>query len=371
MVKSTDVSSQNYVQNAQTLYSNTSVADKQQAPTRSTDPNDLRAKTSGTVKLDKGLSADTAPQSKASSHQLKEITTSPDKAVIEGEHSIQTISSERSNFKESGGAAAASGNATATYTDTHGDQWIGKKSTLTKTVTEAVAQRLGTELLGSDRAPITILANDGTLFSKKPEGESSNLEQFFADPDNLQGLSAQAKTQIQDSLLDAIVFKVVTGDSDIIPENFVLDQAKNIVFPIDGENAFIGLVSGNSGELENWSEKDFNDFISNPDEYIQEIFSEAGIDDVGFLSEGIDQNALLGKFVSLTNQLYDNDYAVVQTVVDQTVSDLTALDENTGRLSQDNSLLVELNNHLEDIKSKITSSVEQLYGFAENRFYSE
>jgi hypothetical protein len=277
---------------------------------------------------------------------------------------------ERANYKKIGGAAAASGNATATYKDVKGDQWIGKQSTLQKTVTEVVAQRLATEVLGAGRAPETVLANDGTLFSKKPAGDSDNLGDFFADPDNLSELSSADKSQIQDSFLDALVFKIVSGDSDIIPENFVLDRTAKAVLPIDGENAFIGLVAGDSGELENWTEAQFNEFMDDPGAFVEEFFSDAGIE-AGFLSENIDENTLLGKFVATTNALYNDNYSIVDKVVQQTDHDLVAFDGQTKKLSNDSSLKSDLKNNFEGIKVSLRNSVEQLYSFAENRFYAQ
>lgn len=369
MVNAADGRPPSHVGRTDGAYASPAASESAPETSRATDPNDLRAASPGQVSLDR-LEAQPPPTNKLSSHSLQEASAVPRNTAFENNAPVNTPTSKHV-FKQIDGAATNSGNKTATYSDNHGNQWIGKKSSLTKAVTEVTAQRLATELLGTNGAPETLLTEDGTLFSKKPAGESSNLEQFFADPSNRTQLSEAAQSKIQDTFLDAVVFKIITGDCDIIPENFVLDHANHTVLPIDGENAFIGLVAGRGGYYENWSQQDFDKFIDSPGDFIDNIFSEAGIKDVGFLSKNINQEQLLARFASQTEQLYDQNYLVVQKVVDQTIADLTLLDENTGRLSQDNTLLHELHRKLDNIKLNISTSVEQLYAFTERKYYSE
>ena len=269
--------------------------------------------------------------------------------------------SDHRNFRRIGGAAAASGNNTATFEDRAGNQWIGKQTSgLAGTVSEVVAQRLATAVLGAHRAPETLLANDGTVFSQKPAGRSDNLETFFSDSESLEALDPTAKQSIQNTFLDALVFKIITGDPDIVADNFVIDINRHTVIPIDGEHAFPG-TSARADSYGLWSREAFNNFVKKPAEQIDDMFNG----DAGFLSKGIDSQALLHKFSEQTDKIYNDNYALVTNATAAIISDLAELDAHMGALTRDPELTSELSSKIDKILPMMQSHVEQIYAYVQ------
>lgn len=209
-----------------------------------------------------------------------------------------------------------------------GEPWIEKNNTsLNGALNEVFSQKLAQEVLGKENAPETQI--DGSsgrakVFSKVAKGESRSLDEFLDAVDSGDEKSKELLDKnidsLQNSFLDAVAFKVVSGDSDINLGNFIVkqsDEGKMSVMPIDGENSY---------DFDNIDKDAFNELIKKPKEMgensLLNVDTMADPKILDPLLEGVTSEKMLDSISSVSSKIISNPTEYGSEKVDKVWTDV-------------------------------------------------